>query len=86
MPIKYSCINDGKTLVAEHPPAEQPKLAQTLQTVLATVPPKEYRRQTVEDTDVCFHYLSTGDGRIIGCATTKDVKGRVVFNFLDGVV
>lgn len=85
MPIKYSCINDGKTLVAEHPPAEQPKLAQTLQTVLATVPPKEYRRQTVEDTDVCFHYLSTGDGRIIGCATTKDVKGRVVFNFLDGV-
>ena len=85
MPIKYSCVNDGANMLAEYPVGEQPKLATTLQTVLNTVPAKEYRRQTVEDTDTNYHYLSSGDGRIIGCASTKDVKSRVVFNFLDAV-
>lgn len=85
MPIRYSCINDGGSMVSEFPVAEQPKLAQTLQTVLATVPPREYRRQTVEDTDINYHYLSNGDGKIVGCAATKDVKSRIVFNFLDAV-
>ena len=85
MPIKYSCVNDGANMIAEYPVGEQPKLAATLQTVLGTVPPREYRRQTVEDTDTNYHYLSSGDGRIIGCVSTKDVKTRVVFNFLDAV-
>jgi vesicle-associated membrane protein 7 len=85
MPIKYSCINNGAELVSEYPAEEQPKLAATLKSVIDSVPPKEYRRQTVEDADVNYHYISNGDGRIVGCASTKDVKTRVVFNFLDAV-
>jgi hypothetical protein len=85
MPIKYACVNTGKTLVAEFPVMEQPRLATTLQTIFATVPLTEFRRQTVEDTDDNFHFVAAGDGRIIGCASTKDVKGRIIFSFLDGV-
>ena len=52
MPIKYSCINDGANLISEFPPEEQPKLAATLKSVLDSVPPREYRRQTAENADV----------------------------------
>jgi vesicle-associated membrane protein 7 len=85
MPIKYSCINDGQKLVAEHPAGELPKFATTLQSVFTSVPPKEFRRQTVEDTDVNFHYLSNGDGRIVGCVSTKETRARVVTGFLEAV-
>jgi vesicle-associated membrane protein 7 len=83
MPIRYSSVYDDGNLVSEYPQAEFPTLAKTLQTVISSVPKREYRRQTVEDTDVNYHYLSNGEGRIVGCVTTKDVKTRVVFNFLD---
>lgn len=87
MPIKYSCINDGATMLAEFPTAEQPKLADTLQKVIATVPPKEYRRKTIEDKEggMNYHYISNGEGRIVGCVTTSDVRMRVVFQFLEAV-
>lgn len=87
MPIKYSCINDGSNLLAEYPAGEQPKLAETLQKVLATVPPKEYRRKTIEDKEgsVNYHYISNGEGRIVGCVTTPDVRMRTVFAFLEAV-
>ena len=85
MPVKYACINDGNKLIAEHPAGEFPKLAQTLQTVLATVPPREYRRQTVEDQEVNFHYLSNGDGRIVGCVSTREVRSRTISSFLEAV-
>eukprot|EP00331_Platyophrya_macrostoma_P003620 CAMPEP_0176425144 /NCGR_PEP_ID=MMETSP0127-20121128/11231_1 /TAXON_ID=938130 /ORGANISM="Platyophrya macrostoma, Strain WH" /LENGTH=211 /DNA_ID=CAMNT_0017806283 /DNA_START=63 /DNA_END=698 /DNA_ORIENTATION=+ len=87
MPIKYSCINDGSTLLAEYPPQEQPKLADTLQKVIATVPPKEYRRKTIEDKEggVNYHYIANGEGRIVGCVTSSDVRMRTVFAFLEAV-
>ena len=85
MPIRYSAVfADGEKL-AENPVAEFPNLAKTLETVVSSVPRREYRRQTVEDTEVNYHYLSNGEGRIVGCVTTKDVKTRVVFSFLDTV-
>lgn len=87
MPIKYSCINEGTSMIAEYPPAEQPKLAETPQKVLATVAPKEYRRKTVEDKEGGhnYHYISNGEGRIVGCVTTSDVRVRTVFAFLEAV-
>ena len=85
MPIRYSATYVDGTKLAEHPGGEFPALATTLDTVVSSVPRREYRRQTVEDTSTNFHYLSNGEGRIVGCATTKDVKTRVVFNFLDAV-
>jgi vesicle-associated membrane protein 7 len=85
MPIRYCAVFGDGAKLAENPVAELPNLAKTLETVVASVPRREYRRQTVEDTDVNYHYLSNGEGRIVGCVTTKDVKTRVVFNFLDAV-
>lgn len=87
MPIKYSCINEGLNMVAEYPAGEQPKLAETMQKVLATVPPREYRRKTLEDKpgNVNYHYISTGEGKVIGCVTTPDVRMRTVFAFLEAV-
>jgi vesicle-associated membrane protein 7 len=87
MPIRYACINDGTNMVAEFPSGEQPKLAETLQLVLSKVPPKEYRRKTIEDAPngLQYHYLSNGEGRIVACAATSDVKMRTVFAFLEAV-
>lgn len=87
MPIKYSCINEGTNLLAEFPVGEQPNLAATMQKVIATVPPKQYLRKTIEDKEgnVNYHYLSNGEGRIFGCVTTSDVRMRTVFAFLEAV-
>ena len=87
MPIKYACINDGKNLVSEYPVNEYPHDAATMQKVLSTVPEREYRRQTVEDTHINYHYLSTGGehGRVLGVVASSDVKARVIFAFLDSV-
>lgn len=87
MPIKYSCINDGDKLLAEFPVGEQPKLAETMQRVIATIPPKEYRRKSVEDKDnnLNYHYISNGEGRIVGCVAGSDVKMRTAFAFLEAV-
>ena len=88
MPIKYSCVHDGTAVVAEHPSAaELPKLAETMQKVLATVPPKEFRRKTLEDkpNSVSYHYLSGGEGRIVACVASSDVKMRTIFAFLEAV-
>ncbi|KAK7201826.1 Qc-SNARE protein [Novymonas esmeraldas] len=87
MPIKYSCVNDETTLLAEYPAGEQPKLAETMQKVIATVPPKEYRRKTIEDKDggVNYNYISNGEGRIVACVTTSDMRMRTVYAFLEAV-
>ncbi|EPY27208.1 vesicle-associated membrane protein 7 [Strigomonas culicis] len=87
MPIKYSCINDGTTLLAEYPSNEQPKLADTMQKVIATVSTKEYRRKTIEDKEsgVNYNYISNGEGRIVACVTTTDMRMRTVFAFLEAV-
>jgi len=87
MPIKYSCVNDSMTLLAEYPAGEQPKLAETLQRVLGTVSAKEYRRKTIEDKDngLNYYYISTGEGRIVGAVATSDVRMRTAFAFLDAV-
>ncbi|KAG8343011.1 putative Synaptobrevin [Trypanosoma vivax] len=87
MPIKYSCINEGSTLLAEYPPGEHPKLAEIMQKVIATVPGKEYRRKTIEDKEggVNYHYISNGEGRIVACVTSNDMRMRTVFAFLEAV-
>ena len=85
MPIRYSAVFGDGDKIVEFPVAEFPTLAKTLETVVSSVPRREYRRQTVEDTETNYHYLSNGEGRIVGCVTTKDVKSRVVFHFLDSV-
>lgn len=87
MPIKYSCINDATALLAEYPAGEQPKLADTMQKVIATVPPKEYRRKTIEDKEgsVNYNYISNGEGRIVACVSTSDMRMRTVYAFLEAV-
>jgi hypothetical protein len=85
MPIKYACINVNGNIFTEFPTTEQQLLAKTLQTVISTVSSKEYRRQTIEDIDMHYHYLSNGDGKIFGCVATKDIKQRVIFDFLDKI-
>lgn len=74
-------------MMSEFPVGEQPKLAETLQRVLATIPPKEYRRKTIEDKDSGFnyYYISNGEGRIVGCVATSDVRMRTAFAFLEAV-
>ena len=87
MPIKYSCVNEGATMLGEHPVGEQPKLATTLQRVLSTVPAKEYRRKTVEDKEnnLNYFYISNGEGRIVGCVASSDVRMRTAFAYLEAV-
>ncbi|KAG5485732.1 hypothetical protein LSCM1_07143 [Leishmania martiniquensis] len=87
MPIMYSCVNDETKLLAEHPAGEQPKLAETMQKVIATVPLTEYRHKTIEDKDggVNYSYISNGEGRIVACVTTSDMRMRTVFAFLEAV-
>ncbi len=74
-------------MLGEHPVGEQPKLGSTLQRVLSTVPPKEYRRQSVEDKDnqLNYFYVSNGFGRMVGCVATADVRMRTVFAYLEAV-
>nr|CCC90652.1 putative synaptobrevin [Trypanosoma congolense IL3000] len=87
MPIKYSCINEGTTLLAEYPPDEFPKMAELMQKVIATVPHNEYRRKTIEDKDggVNYHYISNGEGHTVACVTSNDMRMRTVFAFLEAV-
>lgn len=87
MPIRYSCINDGTTLLAEYPADGEPTLASTMQKVLATVPSREYRRKTIEDKDggVNYNYISNGEGRIVACVSTADMRMRTIFAFLEAV-
>lgn len=85
MPVKYACMTRSGKLVAEHPPAEQPKLAATLQKLLSGQNPREYRREIVQDNDVSYHILCTGSGDVIGCVTTSNVPSRVVFRMLDEI-
>ncbi len=85
MPIKYAVVNEGTKLIAEYPAGEFPKLAQTLQKILATVFPREYRRQAMEDEDATYNYLANGEGLIVGCVATRDTKSRIIFDFLEAV-
>lgn len=87
MPIKYSCINDGATLLADFPSDADPKFVETMQKVLSTVPPREYRRKTIDDKEsgVNYHYISNGEGCIVACVTSSDMRMRTVFAFLEAV-
>lgn len=87
MPIKYSCINDGAALVADYPSDEDPQIVETMQKVLSTVPPREYRRKTIDDKEggVNYHYISNGEGCIVACVTSSDMRMRTVFAFLEAV-
>ncbi len=87
MPIKYACVSDGMAVLAENPTGEQPKLAATLAKLLANVPPREYRRKTVPDTEngINYYYLSNGEGRIVACAASKEYRLRTAFDFLETV-
>ncbi len=86
MPIKYAVINEGTASIAEYPFAgEFPKQVQNLQMILATVPPREFRRQTIEDGEEFYHYLSNSDGRIVGCVATRDTRSRIINGFLEAV-
>eukprot|EP00796_Vickermania_ingenoplastis_P011414 gene11414-7918_t len=87
MPIKYSCINEGANLLADYPADADPKYAETMQKVLSTVPPREYRRKTIDDKEggVNYHYISNGEGCIVACVTSSDMRMRTVFAFLEAV-
>lgn len=87
MPIKYSCINEGATLLADFPGDADPKFVETMQKVLSTVPPREYRRKTIDDKEggVNYHYISNGEGCIVACVTSSDMRMRTVFAFLEAV-
>lgn len=85
MPIRYACVYDGLNMISEYPIGEQPVIATTLKTVLASVPGQEYRRQSIVDKDMKYHYLSNGESKIVACAATADVEARVIFAFLDSV-
>lgn len=88
MPIQYSCINDGTSLVAEFPPTqEQPQASELAQKIIAASPPKEYRRKALEDgtAGINTFYISTTEGRFVLCVCTADVKMRTAFAFLDAV-
>ncbi|CCW60189.1 unnamed protein product [Phytomonas sp. EM1] len=66
---------------------EEPQLAETMQKVIATISPKEYRRKTIEDKEggVNYNYISNGEGRIVACVTTSDMRMRTIFAFLEAV-
>lgn len=87
MPIKYSCINDGPNLLVEYPSDADPKYVETMQKVLGTVPPREYRRKTIDDREggVNYHYISNGEGCIVACVTSSDMRMRTVVAFLEAV-
>jgi len=83
--IRYAAVYSAGNLLIEYPIAEQPVLAKNMSAVVGTVPPKEYRRQTVEDTDANYHYLSTGDNTIFACVTTKSTPTRITFAFIESI-
>ncbi|CCW68541.1 unnamed protein product [Phytomonas sp. Hart1] len=87
MSILYSCVNQGKELLTEFPIDEHPQLAETMQRVIATIPPNEYRRKTVEDKEggVNYNYISNGEGLIVACVATSDKRMRMVFAFLEAI-
>lgn len=86
--IKYSCVNEGRALIAEFPAGEQAKLGDILQRIIATIPQNEYRRKTIEDgkgSGVNFHYLANGSGKVFACAATPEVRMQIAFAFLEAV-
>lgn len=85
MPIKYACVSRDGKVVGESPVGEQPKLAMTLANVFQSLRANEYHRETITDTEITYHLVSSGKGDIIGCAATKDVQQRIAFAFLDSV-
>lgn len=89
MPLLYACVYDGSNIIGRSTSAETDTsvLVTTLKTALATVNVRKYRRQTIEDGPVNprYHYLCSGNGKIVACASTVDTPTRVVFMFLDGV-
>jgi vesicle-associated membrane protein 7 len=68
-------------LIAEHPRDEVPTLAGALRDGIAAVPEREHRQQLIEDLDITYAYIAD-EGFIVGCAATKDVPTRVLWDCL----
>lgn len=73
--ITYACINDGHRKLVEFPPrtgALEP-IADSLQTVLTTVPPGEQIDfREVEDSDYIYYYSSQATNKFLaGCACRR---------------
>jgi hypothetical protein len=70
--IAYAAINEGKSMLVEHPPriAQLAAFADQLQTVFATVPLGEARESVVPDIDCTYIFASNGRF-LAGCAVRR---------------
>jgi hypothetical protein len=88
MSIKYVCVYRYETyspsLVSEYPENLNFKNKETIVTILNTIPPKEYRRQTIEDNDINYTYLNNKE-YVAVCITDKSCKCRTIQNFLEDI-
>jgi vesicle-associated membrane protein 7 len=89
MSIKYACLYKYETnqpsLIGEFPKDEEKKFAETMLTILVTVLPYEYRKQTIEDEYMNYSYFAFDRKHIVGCVTTKNTRARIVSGFLEDV-
>ena len=87
MPITYSCVNEGATMLGECAVGEQSKPASNLQLIFSYTPINEFRRKTVEDHDpkLLYFCLCNGKGRIVGCVGSSDVSLRTAHAYLEAV-
>lgn len=87
MPIIYGCVNEGTTLLAEYPLDCDPAVRDTVQIVLSSAQSDEHQRKTVHDTDsgANYNYICNGEGRVIVCVSTCDVRMRTAFAFLEAI-
>lgn len=70
--IVYTCVNEGMRKLIEYPPRSGSlvEVADTLQTVLHTVPIGEARQQEVADTEYTYFYNSNGR-HLVGVACRR---------------
>jgi vesicle-associated membrane protein 7 len=87
MPIKYTCIFKNKKIIAEYPSGiEQPKLSNTILSIIKTLPDHSYDRRAINDesANINYSFLSEND-IVLFSASTSDVKQRIIFDFIDSV-
>ncbi len=89
MPLVYAAVfRDAKMVAGTFAATVDTcaKWATNAQKVVGTVVAlDQYKRQTVEDRDVSYSYLCNGMGLVLIVVSTKSMRMRTIFGFLEAV-
>jgi hypothetical protein len=81
----YKCDTTVPTFISEYPEMITPKYRQNIATIIDTIPQREYRLQTIDDSDVNYTYFCNVV-YIVVCVCNKDFGYRIVKKFIEDIL